>query len=84
MKRSKVKIIVISIKTFVLLQNIGTCGNDMDVRCIEKCVNASFDRDVCMSCEMTRPLIVINEFTATTMLAADLEGIANTQGNPVL
>ena len=51
----------------------------MDILCIGKCVNASFDRDVCMSCERTRPLIVVDdtELTGTMMLSEELQRIAN-------
>ena len=53
----------------------------MDILCIEQCVKASFDRDVCMSCERTRPLIVVDdsEFTDNVMLSEDLQRIASTE-----
>ena len=49
----------------------------MDIRCIEQCVNASFNADICRSCERTRPLIVVKEELPDNNLIMYLEGIAN-------
>ena len=49
----------------------------MDIHCIEQCVNASFNADICRSCEHTRPLIVVKEELPDNNLITYLEGIAN-------
>ena len=49
----------------------------MDRRCIEQCIEANFDVDTCMSCDSTRPLIVVRDNVPTTGRSPFLQGVAN-------
>ena len=60
----------------ICCQEVDTCGDPMDLDCIRQCIGANFDSDMCMSCEPTRPLIVVSN-EVDDMTAQVLENIAN-------
>ena len=64
--------------SFVHTQNVGTCGDSMDIGCLTQCINGSFDGNLCKACERTRPIIVLREsIPEDALLSEYLEGIAN-------
>ena len=68
------------IMSLVHMQDVGTCGDTMDIACLTKCINGSFDTELCKSCEPTRPIIVLrDDIPENARLNTYLEGIANNE-----